>query len=104
MTPKTVKTHRSADDRVAELEQKIAGIKARAVAKQAKAQPEAQPLILAVRALDKAARVAVEAGNKEMAAAVDSSRAALAPAIVALGIRLPDAKAKQGRKRKTEAA
>jgi hypothetical protein len=85
------------------LEQKIAAIKARDASKQAKAKPEAQPLILAVRALDKAHRVAGEAGNKEIAAAVDSARAALAPAIVGLGLRLPE-KVRKGRKRKGEAA
>lgn len=103
MTPKTVKTHRPVEDRVAELEQKIAEIKAREARKQAKARPEAQPLIVALRALDKAHRVADEVGNGELAKAVDSARAALAPAIVGLGLRIPE-KAKRGRKRKGEAA
>src|SRR5262245_32611049 len=88
MTPKAetkTRSHRTADARVAELEQKIASIKARAAAKEAKAKPEAQPLILAVRALDKAGRAAQEAGNGEVVKALDAARAALAPAIVGLG-------------------
>ncbi len=106
MTPKAEsKTHnrRTHEQMIQDLEAEIARVKARAAAKEAKGRPEAQPLILAVRALDKAARVAVETGNKEMVGAVDSARAALAPAIVGLGLRIPE-KAKRGRKRKGEAA
>ena len=52
--------------------------------------PEGQALILAVRALDKAGRVAIEAGNQEVASALEAARAALAPMIVSLGIRIPE--------------
>jgi len=82
----------------------IARIRARAAAMKAKARPEAQPLILAVRALDKAGRVAVEAGNKDVAAAIESARAALAPAILGLGIRIAEKVRRGGRRRKGEAA
>jgi len=106
MSPKTTtKTYnrRTPDEIVAALQAEIARVQARAAAKEAKARPEAQPLILAVRALDKAARVASEAGNGDLAKAVDAARAALAPGIVGLGLRIPE-KAKRGRKRKGEAA
>jgi len=106
MTPKAAepkRTHRPVEARVAELEAKIAAIKEREARKEAKARPEAQPLILAVRALDKAARAAVEAGNKDVTTAIDAARAALAPGIVSLGLRVPE-KARRGRKRKGEAA
>ncbi len=107
MTPKTEtkkeRTHRSEAERIAELEAKIAGIKRRAVAKQAKALPEGQALVLAVRAVDRAARVATEAGNAEIAKALEAARATLAPAVVQLGLRVPAAQ-KGGRRRKGEAA
>ena len=49
-TPKTAeskRTHRPVDDRIAELEEKIAAIKARDASKQAKAQPVGKALLLA---------------------------------------------------------
>jgi len=92
------------DEMVADLEAEIARVKARAAAKEAKGTPDGQALILAVRAIEKAGRVASETGNKEIVAALDSARAALAPAIVSLGIRIPE-KARRGRRKKsTEAA
>jgi hypothetical protein len=106
MTPKAepkTRNRRTADQIVADLQAEIDRVKARAAVKEAKARPEAQPLILAVRALDKAGRAATETGNKEIVAALDSARAALAPAIVGLGLRIPE-KTKRGRKRKGEAA
>lgn len=55
-------------------------------------------------ALDKAGgRVANEAGNGDLVKALEAARAALAPAIVSLGLRIPQ-KAKRGRKRKGEGA
>lgn len=56
-----------------------------------------------MRAIDKAGRVAAEAGNGELVKALDAARAALAPAIVGLGLRLPE-KTQRGRRRKGEAA
>jgi hypothetical protein len=107
MTPKTepkkTRNRRSADQIVADLQAEIDRVKARAAAKQAKATPEGHALIVAVRAIDKAGRAATEAGNQEVAAALEAARAALAPAIVGLGLRIPE-KAKRGRKRKGEAA
>lgn len=108
MTPKTAepkKTHRTVDARVAELEQKIAAIKARAASKEAKAQPEGQALLLAVKAIDKAMAAAAEAKNEGLARALEASRAPLSEQVVAMGIRLPDPKAKKGgRRKKAEAA
>ena len=107
MTPKTVepkRTHRGVDERVAELEAKIAGIKARAAAKEAKAQPESKTLLLAVKAIDKALAVAAEVRNDGLVRALEASRAPLSDQVVALGIRLPDPKSRRGRQRKGEAA
>ncbi len=106
MTPKTepkTRNRRTPDEIVADLQAEIERVQARAAAKEAKARPEAQPLILAVRALDKAGRVAAEAGNRDLVQAVEAARAALAPGIVGLGLRVPE-KAKRGRKRKAEQA
>ena len=58
---------------------------------------------LAVRAIEKAGRVAQDAGNADLVKALEAARAALAPAIVGLGIRIPE-KAKRGRRKKSEAA
>lgn len=94
---------RSPEQMISDLEAEIERVKARAIAKEAKAQPEGKALIVAVRALDKAARVAADAGNKEVMSALEGARAALAPAIVGLGLRIPE-KAKRGRRKKGEAA
>jgi len=104
MTPKKERTRRTSEEMVADLEAEIARVKARAAAKEAKATPEGQALILAVKAIDKATVVAGEAGNDGLVRALEASRAPLSEQVVAMGIRLPDAKAKRGRKRKVEAA
>jgi hypothetical protein len=52
-----------------------------------------------VRALGKAGRVAQEVGNKDTATAIEASRAALAPAIVGLGIRISEMAIRARRKR-----
>jgi len=107
MTPKTAepkRTHRPVDDRIAELEAKIAGIKARETAKQAKAQPEGKALLLAVKAIDKALAVAAEVRNEGLVRALEAARAPLSEQLVAIGIRLPDAKSRRGRRRKNDQA
>ena len=95
------RTHRTEAERIAELEAKIAGIKQRAVAKQAKAAPEVQALIMATRAVDKAVRVAGDAGRDALVRALEGPRAGLAAQLVELGVRLRDPKAKRGRQRRS---
>src|SRR5688572_28712904 len=107
VTPKTetkTRNRRSADQIVSDLEAEIARVKARAAAKQAKATDEGKALLLAVKAIDKALAVAAEVRNDGLVRALEASRAPLSEQVVAMGIRLPDAKAKRGRRRKTEAA
>jgi len=109
MTPKaeskSERTHRTEAERIAELEAKIAGIKQRGIAKQAKALPEGKALVLAARTLDKAIIAVAEAGRAEMVRALESSRAGVSEQLVVLGVRLPDRKAKgSGRRKKGEAA
>jgi len=102
MTPKTAepkRTHRPIDVRVAELEQRIAEIRAREARKQAKAQPEGKALLFAVKAIDKALPVAVDARNESLLRALEAARAPLSEQMIQMGMRLPDRKAgRKGRK------
>jgi len=103
-TKERKRNRRTSDQIVADLEAKIASVKARAIAKQAKAKPEGQALITAIRAVDKATRVATEVGNDEVVSALDSARAALAPALIGLGLRMPEPRAPKKRRGKGQAA
>lgn len=87
--PKKKRSRRTPEQIIADLEEKIARTKARAAAKEAKATPDGQGLISAIRALDRAARVATEEGNDSAVTALDSARAILAPALIEMGLRVP---------------
>src|SRR5262245_34643634 len=104
MTLKKERTRRTSEEMIQDLEAEIARVKARAAAKQAKATDEGKALLLAVKAVDKALAVASEAGNEELVHALEAARAPMSEQVVAMGIRLPDPKAKRGRRRKGEAA
>jgi hypothetical protein len=105
MTPtKKERNRRTPDEMVADLEAEIARVKARAAAKEAKATDEGKALLLAVKSVDKALAVAADARNDGLVRALEASRAPLSEQLVAAGIRLPDAKARRGRKREGEAA
>jgi N-methylhydantoinase B/oxoprolinase/acetone carboxylase alpha subunit len=106
MSPKTeTRKHRTPEQVVADLEAKIAAVKQRAASKEAKANPVGKALLLAVKAIDKAQAVAAEAKNEPLGRALEASRAPLSEQVVAMGIRLPDPKAKKGgRRKKAEAA
>ena len=112
MTPKTetkTRNRRSADQIVADLEQEIARVKARAEARQAAAEVKGSAdglaFLAAVKAADRAIRVAGEHGNDAMVRVLEAARAPMAEHLVQMGIRLPDRKAKRGgRRKKTEAA
>jgi hypothetical protein len=103
--PKKTRNRRSADQIVADLQAEIDRVKARAAAKQAKATDEGKALLLAVKAVDKAIAVAAEVRNEGLVRALEASRAPLSEQVVAMGIRLPDSKARRGgRRRKAEQA
>jgi hypothetical protein len=107
MTPKTetkTRNRRSPDQIVADLEQEIARVKARAAAREAKATDEGRALLLAVKFVDKALAVAAEASNADLVRALEAARAPLSEQLVAMGIRLPDPKSRRGRRRKSEQA
>ena len=107
MTPKNetkTRNRRSPEQMVQDLEAEIAHVRARAAARQAKGTDEGKALLLAVKFVDKALAVAAEANNADLVRALESARAPLSEQLVAMGIRLPDAKARRGRRRKGEAA
>ena len=54
--------------------------------------------------LDKATRVATEAGNDAVASALDAARATHAPALTELGLRMPEPRAAKKRRAKGQAA
>ncbi len=89
-TTKTKKSRRTPEQIVADLEQKIADVKARAIAKEAKQNPEAKPFIAAVKAIDKAMGAAT---NEETTRALEAARVPLTTRLVEKGLRLPNRKA-----------
>lgn len=111
MTPKAEtksRNRRTPDQIVADLEQEIARVKARAESKQAAAEVKGSPdgvaFLAAVKAADRAIRVAGEHKNDAMMRVLEAARAPLAEHLVSMGVRLPDQKAKRGRRKKGQAA
>ena len=100
-TTKKKRNRRTPDQMIADLEAKIADVKARAKAKEAKQHPEVKPFLAAVKALDKAMAAATEEGTRT---ALEAARAPLSTRMVELGLRMPDRKTRRGRKPKGEAA
>lgn len=94
---------RTPEQVVAELEAKIAAVKSRAAAKEAAAEvkraPDGVAFLAAVKAADRAIRVAAERKNEAMVRVLEAARVPMAEHLVGMGLRLPDRKA--GRKRKT---
>ena len=96
MSPKNeTRKNRTPEQVVADLEAKIAAVKARAASRQAKANPVGKALLVAVKAIDKALGVAAEAKNDGLARALESSRAPLSEQVVEMGIRPPNGKARK---------
>ncbi len=95
---------RTAEQIVAELEAQIAAVKARAAAKEVAAEVKGSPdgvaFLAAVKAADRAIRVAGEHKNDAMQRALEAARAPLAEHLVGMGLRLPDRKAGRTRGRK----
>src|SRR6185436_12911096 len=95
-------TRRTSDQIVADLEAEIARVRARAEAKQAAAEVKGNPdgvaFLAAVKAADKAMRIADEQKNDAMVRVLEAARAPLAQHLVEMGLRLPDRKASRKRK------
>ena len=93
-------TRRTPDQIVADLEAKIAEVKARAAAKEAKKDPDAKALMAAAKAIDKALGAATDGETKT---ALEAARAPLSTRMVELGIRIPDRRTPRRRSRKAMA-
>lgn len=102
-TPKKTRTRRTPEQIVADLEAEISRVKARAAAKEAKQSDEGKTFMLAVKAVDKALRVAEEAKKDGMAHALETARAALGEHLVAMGVRAPVTRGPRTRKAKAQA-
>jgi hypothetical protein len=97
------KTQRTAEDRIAELNAKIEGIRVRDERRKAKAKPEVQFAIQATKALDKALGATTDA---TLRTAFQEARTLLASAVAIEGVVVAESTAgsgKPGRKRKTAA-
>ncbi len=89
------RNRRTPDQIVADLQAKIEAVKARAAAKEAKANPQARALLVAAKGLDKAG-----AGcTGDIKGAIEEARALLSEQLAAIGIRTTHA-----RRRPQEAA
>ena len=93
---------RTVEEQIADLQAEIERVKARAEAKQAAAEVKGSPdgvaFLAAVKAADRAIRVAGEHKNDAMIRALEAGRAPLAQHLVEMGVRLPDRKARKQRK------
>lgn len=90
---------RTPEQQIADLEAKIAGIRTREAARAVKQSDDGKALLTAVKGLDKASRVATEAGNKAMVQALERARAPLSELLVEMGVRAPA----RGRRRELKA-
>ena len=98
-TKKTAKrVRRTHEEMIADLQAEIERVKARAAAKEAKADPASKALISAAKAIDKALAVAREHKAAEAARALEAARAPLSEALVEMGVRMPVPGNKRGRK------
>lgn len=80
------RTYRTTDQQLADLEAKIAGIKAREERKKARNSPAVKQAIVAVRAID---RGLVEAADATLKAALQEARTTLAACVAVTGVTLP---------------
>ena len=94
-TKKKTRNQRTPAQIVADLEAKIADVKARAAAKQAKQNPEAKSFMIAVKAIDKALDAATD---EETSRALEAARAPLSTRMVEMGLRVADRKGRRGRR------
>jgi hypothetical protein len=107
-TMATTHTRRTAEQIVAEYEQKIAAVRARAAAKQANASPEGAAFLVAARALQNAQVASKAAKDQPMERALEVALAALAAHAADAGMRMPQPRTSKpavgNRRKKTTAA
>jgi hypothetical protein len=92
---KSTRTHRSEEDRIAELEAKIAAIRARAERKKVKKDPSLRHISAAVRWIDKALG---ESGDAAMRQALDEARSTLSACLSLNGVLMSGGPRTRGRR------
>ena len=95
----TTHTRRTPEQMIADYEAKIAAVKARAAAKEAKNSPEGAALLTAARALQKAQAAAKGAKDEKMDKALEAALAPLSAHAVEAGMRMPQPRVKRARGR-----
>ena len=99
--PKKTYNRRSAEQIIADFEEKIEQVRRREATKKAKAAPENRAILAAVKAIDKAVAVATEVGDPQALRALQAAHAPLGELLAATGLRLPRTK---GRRQGVEGA
>ena len=94
----TRRRRRTADEMIADLEAEIDRVKARAAAKEAKADPAGKALLSATKAIDKALDVAQQRKSTEIVRALEAARRPLSETLAGMGVRPPGTTKKRGRK------
>lgn len=87
---------RSAEEIIADLQEEIRRVRARAIAKELKQSPAYKAAISAVRALDKALAAAADESNTAMRHALATGRKELGTYLEEHGLRLPKARLPKG--------
>ena len=85
------RNRRTPEQIVADLQAEIEAVKARAAAKEARANPQAKAILVAAKALDRAA----ESCTADAKRALEAARGILADQMAVMGIRTPQARRKR---------
>jgi hypothetical protein len=93
---------RSPEQMIADLQEQIKSVKARAAAKELKTSPAIKKATSALRALDKGMELAHDEGNSLLHNAMADCRRTLGEFLEKQGMRLPKARMPRGRKPKAE--
>ncbi|HTF90133.1 MAG TPA: hypothetical protein VK843_17085 [Planctomycetota bacterium] len=92
------RNRRGAEELIAELQEKIRLIEARAAAKQAKESPATSLALLVVRKLDKATTLAEEEEDTSLRHVLSDARKPLAAYLESRGLQLPKGRTPRGRR------
>jgi hypothetical protein len=95
MTQRATRTRRSEQDRIAELEAKIAAIKARAERKKVKKDPSLKHMSAALRSIDKALGESSDAATRQ---ALDDARSTISAALSLNGVVVAAGTSARGRR------
>lgn len=95
---------RGPDELIAELQEKIRAIEARAAARQARESPATRLALSVVRNLDKASTLAEQENDTSLRHVLSDSRKPLASYLEGIGLALPKGRTPRGRRPKAIAA